>query len=50
MLRHSTMARGRWTDGFGPPRLKDSFELPDRSWAWNDDWSLDNGADSDAEG
>ena len=47
ILKRSPAGR---TSSFGPPRLKDSFELPDRSWAWNDDWSLDNGADSDAEG
>ena len=44
------LAREPWSDARGRGRLKDSFELPNKSWSWDGDWTPDNGADTDAEG
>jgi hypothetical protein len=38
-------ARERWTSGNGTPRLKDSFELPDSTWVWDDAWQVEAGMD-----
>jgi len=37
--------RERWTDESGDPRLKDSFELPDESWVWGQEWTPEAGMD-----
>jgi hypothetical protein len=39
------LARERWTSSNGTPRLKDSFELPDSTWVWDDDWQVEAGMD-----
>jgi hypothetical protein len=39
------LARERWTSSNGTPRLKDSFELPDSTWMWDDDWQVEAGMD-----
>jgi hypothetical protein len=38
-------ARERWTTDNGIPRLKDSIELPDSTWVWDDAWQVEAGTD-----
>ena len=41
--------RERWTTESGQPRFKDSVVLPDETWMWDGDWTMDAGADADPE-